>query len=149
MEATIAGFTQDEIKAMTDVKNDENAELMAECAQDIQDLLAGKSIPPNQMANTAYLQKMKNYMKDNSGYLMKHPDIAQGMFDYMNELSPIVSRNMVEALDKQLGKEGLTSMAGQAMGMPQSQAAAPGMEQPVGPDNTAVDQQVLANYGRK
>jgi len=148
MEATIAGFTQDEIKAMTDTKNDENADLMSECAGDIQDLLAGEDILPNQMANTAYLQKMKDYMKDNSDYMIKHPDTAARIFAYMNALTPIIAANMAENLDQTLGKEGLISMQGQAAGIPQGQAMVPGSPVQEAGSTTAVDQMTLANYGK-
>lgn len=148
MEASIAGFTTDEIKAMTDTKNDENADLMSECAGDIQDLLAGEDVLPNQMANTAYLQKFKDYMKDNSDYMMKHPDTAARMFAYMNELTPIIAANMAEMLDQTLGKEGLISMAGQAAGIPPGQAMVPGSPAAEANGTTAVDQMTLANYGK-
>lgn len=148
MEASIAGFTQDEIKAMTDTKNDENADLMSECAGDIQDLLAGEDIQPNQMANTAYLQKFKDYMKDNSEYMLRHPDTASRMFAYMNQLTPIIAANMAENLDQTLGKEGLISMPGQAAGIPQGQAMVPGSPVQEAGSTTAVDQMTLANYGK-
>lgn len=146
MEATIAGFSQDEIKAMTDVKNDENAELMSECAADIQRMLDGEVIEPNELANTAYLQKMRDYMKDNKEYFLKKPEIANNIFEYMVQLQPIITRNMVEALDTQLAKEGLMSSVAQANGEG-GQAIVPGAEVPGG-DTTAVDQMTLANYGK-
>jgi len=144
MEASIAGFTTEEIKAMTDTKNDENAELMAECASDIQRMLGGEVIEPNELANTAYLQKMRDYMKDNSGYLMKHPDVANLMFAYMESLNPIIIRNMMEKLDDQLAKEGLMSSVAQANGEG-GQAIVPGGE---ASDTKAVDQMTIANYGK-
>ena len=145
MEAAIAGFTPDEIKAMTDVKNDGNAELMAECAEDIQRMLDGEVIEPNEMANTAYLQKMRDYMKDNKDYFLKKPQIANTMFTYMESLQPIIMRNMVEQLDEQLIKEGLMSTVGQAQGLG-GQAIVPGVEG--AGETTAVDQMTLANYGK-
>lgn len=148
MEATIAGFNVEEIKAMTDTKNDENAELMSECARDIEDIMAGEDVLPNQMANSAYLQKIKDYMKDNSDWMLKHPDVAERMFAYMESLSPIIAANMLEQLDKQLGEEGLISTAGQAMGMEQGQALVPGSPAATAGSTTAVDQMALANYGK-
>jgi succinate dehydrogenase flavin-adding protein (antitoxin of CptAB toxin-antitoxin module) len=146
MEAAIAGFSQDEIKAMTDIKDDENAELMSECADDIEELMEGKRVLPNEMANTAYLQKFRDYMKDNAEYFLKHPDIAQVMFAYMDALEPIVMRNMQESLDKQMMKEGLISTAGQANGLQPGQAIIP--ESPTAPagDTKAVDQMTIASY---
>jgi len=148
MEASIAGFSQDEIKAMTDTKNDENAELMSECAGDIQDLLAGEDVLPNQMANTAYLQKFKDYMKDNSDYMIKHPDTAARMFEYMNALTPIIAANMAEMLDQTLGKEGLISMPGQASGIQPGQAMVPGSPVADAGETKAVDQMTIAAYSK-
>lgn len=146
MEAEIAGFSHDDIKAMTDTKNDENADLMSECAQDIQDLLNGETVIPNELANTAYLQKMRDYMKDQQVYMLKHPDIAKKIFAYMDAIQPIIDRNMQEELDKTLGKEGLISTAGVANGMQPGQAIIPGATPG---DTKAVDQMTLANYGKK
>lgn len=147
MEANIAGFTTDEIKAMTDVKNDGSAELMAECAMDIQRMINGEDVELNEMANTAYLQKMRDYMKDNKSYFMKHPETANKMFDYMTALEPVIMRNMIEQLDTQLAKEGLMSSVAQANGMG-GQALVPGVEG-AGGDTKAVDQMTIANYGKK
>lgn len=149
MEAAIVGFSPDETKAMTDTKDDENAELMSECAEDIEDLLEGEPVLPNQLANTAYLQKMKDYLKDNSEYMVKHPDVANRFFAYMVAIQPIVNANMAEALDKQLGAEGMISTPGVASGIPQGQAAVPGAPETGGGDTKAVDQMALANYGKK
>lgn len=144
MEATIAGFNPDEIKAMTDTQNDGNAELMAECAQDIQRMMNGEEIEPNELANTAYLQKMRNYMRDNKEYFMKRPEIAQRIFTYMDSLAPIITRNMVEQLDGQLAKEGLMSTAANSLGYG-GQAVVPGAE---APDTKAVDQMTIASYAK-
>lgn len=144
MEATIAGFSPEEIKAMTDVKNDGTAELMSECAQDIQEMLSGNVIPPNEMANTAYMQKIKDYMRDHSEWFVQHEDIQMIFFSYMEKLIPIVMRNMQEKLDTTLMGEGLMSTAAQAMGEG-GQAIVPGVE---GNDTKAVDQMTLANYGK-
>lgn len=147
MEASIAGFTPDEIKSMTDTKNDGNAELMSECAEDIERLLNGEEFLPNELANSAYLQKMRDYMKDNSEYLLKHPEVANHMFNYMIALQPIIMKNMVEALDTQLAKEGLMSTTAQAAGLG-GQAIVPGAPATEGGSTTAVDQMALANYGK-
>ncbi len=121
---------------------------MSECAEDIEDLLMGEFVLPNQMANTAYLQKFKDYMKDNQEYMLKNPDTAKKMFAYMDAIQPIVLRNMSEQLDKQLGQEGLISTAGQANGIPPGQAVVPGSPAVATGDTKAVDQMKMANYGK-
>lgn len=151
MEATIAGFNHDEIKYMLDTKNDGTTELMAECAEDIQDMLAGKIIPANDMANTAYLQKLKDFMRDESEFMVEHPEIAKIFDDYWTKIQPIVTANMVADANKQLAKEGLPTTGGSAMGMV-GQAIPPvtdGTPTDTGaPASNAQIQSSLQNYGR-
>lgn len=42
------------------------AELLSECARDIQNIISGKKVQPNEYANTAYAQKLLDFMRDNS-----------------------------------------------------------------------------------
>lgn len=150
MEATIAGFSYDEIKYMLDTKSDSSSKLMAECAEDMQYMLDGKIIPVNDLANTAYMQKIKDYMRDEKEYFMAHPDIAAIFFNYMERLQPVVIANMTASMDKQLIAEGLPSSAGQAMGLSgkaQLPEAAPTNGGSPAPSN-AVSQMSLANYGK-
>lgn len=148
MEAAIVGFDTDDIKYMLDVKNEGNAELMSECAEDIQNMLAGKIIETNDMANTAYMQKIKDYMRDEKEYFMKHPDTAQIFFDYMNRLQPVVIANMMAQMNEQLSKEGLPTLPGQMSGI-QGQAIPmnPGEAANQAPTN-ATQQSTLQNYGK-
>lgn len=144
MEATIAGFTVDEIKTMTDVKTEGNAELMAECAMDIKRLLRGDIVEPNEMANTAYLQKFRNYMRDESDYFKKHPELAMRMWAYFDSLNDVVLRNMMQDVNKQLMQQGLTTIPGLANGMGGGEAPAPEMTPMVGGGQG----QAMLNYGK-
>lgn len=47
---------------MLDTKNGANAEILSEAARDLQSLLDGEDIEPNEMANNAYKQKMVDYL---------------------------------------------------------------------------------------
>lgn len=148
MEAAIAGFNQDEIKYMLDTKNDGTTELMAECAHDIQRMLGGEVIDVNDLANTAYMQKMKDFLRDEKEYIMKRPKIAEIFFDYMERLQPVVIRNMVADANKQLAKEGMPSIQGQEMGITGSGLPVEG--EPVQADvpSLATQQMSLVNYGK-
>ena len=148
MEAAIAGFTQDEIKYMLDPKNEGSSKLMAECASDIQQMLFRKVIPVNDLANTAYMQKIKDYMRDNTDYMVKHPDIGEIFMDYMNRLVPVVMTNMNSNINTQLSQEGLPTLQGQEMGM-----MGPGMgeAEEVGSEEMSSNAQIqstLQNYGK-
>lgn len=150
MEATIAGFSPDEIKYMLDPQNEGNAELMSECADDIQRMLHGEVIPVNDLANTAYMQKVKDYLRDNMEYFLKHEDIAGIFFDYLNRLVPVVTANMTANMNAQLSKEGIPTLPGQAAGIA-GQAPMMGGEGSVSPDaapSNAQVQSTLQNYGK-
>ncbi len=156
MEANIAGFSPDEIKYMLDTKTEGEVELMSEAAQDIEDMLAGKEIEPNDLANTAYLQKIKDYMRENKEYMIKHPETADLIFNYIVRLQPIVIYNMSSEMNKQLQQQGYPSAGGQAAGMnfspnenPNGQAASQtdGSSANQGTSNAQI-QSVLQNYGK-
>ncbi len=151
MEATIVGFNHDEVKYMLDVENEGNAILMSECAEDIQDMLGGKIIPVNDMANTAYMQKFKDYMRDEQEYFMKHPTILMIFADYFERLQPVVMNNMIADVNEKLAKEGIPTVPGQAMGM-EGQALENGVEPETegstAPASLASQQSTLQNYGK-
>lgn len=125
MEAMIAGFNIDEVKRMLDTKNDSNAEILSEAARDIQYLLDGEDIEPNQVANIAYKQKIVEYIRDQAENLK--PDQIARIFAYLDnpELEEIIMRNMQVSIDTQLASEGLPSQAGLGAGM-EGQAQMPG-----------------------
>ena len=99
MEAVIAGFDTDEVKRMQE-KDYGNAELMAECARDIQNIIGGKKVEPNEAANTAYAQKLLDFMRNNRENLK---DEQYGnLVMYMEEIQPIIMRNMARGLNQEL-----------------------------------------------
>jgi len=148
MEASIAGFTQDEIKYMLDPKNEGNAELMSECADDIQRMLNKEVIEVNDLANTAYLQKVKDYMRDNMEYFLKNKEVAEIFFDYMDRLVPVVTANMTAELNTQLSKEGIPTLPGQAAGMTGQAPMMGGEEEVDSAPSNATQQSTLQNYGK-
>lgn len=114
MEATIAGFTQEEVNTMMD-KNYGNSELMSEAARDIQDILDGKTVKPNIAANVSYAQKIQDWMVDNAENIT--PEQFMTMDAYVESLMPIVMKNMNNSIDEQLAAEGLPSQPGIANGL--------------------------------
>ena len=93
MEATIAGFKKEDIDRLLDVENAASAELMAEAAQEIEDLIALKEVEPNWQANTKYVQKFVDYMQDNKNDLSDEQWIA--LENYVLAVQPIVIKNTV------------------------------------------------------
>ena len=91
IQASIAGFTKDEITELLDTSFYGNSELMGECERDIESLLDGEEIKPNQAANNAYKQKMVDYLNDHE------EDISFEQFQkitiYIDSLNDIIMRN--------------------------------------------------------
>ena len=108
-EAQIAGFTPDEIKALLDKDTYGESELMAECARDIQDILKNKKVKPNTEANTAYKQKIVDFLRDNEDDITEKQ--AKRLFEYLDTLDPIVMRNMSKWVDEERAKMWLMSQA--------------------------------------
>lgn len=98
--ASIAGFTMDEIKEMLDVESWGNADLMSEASRDIEELLEGNDVKPNQSANIAYKQKMVDWLRDHQ------EDITMTQFskiaNYIDSLDSIIMRNTVRAMNNQI-----------------------------------------------
>lgn len=92
IQATIAGFDEDTIRQLQDTSEFGDAGLMSEAERDIEELLEGKKISPNQAANTAYKQRFVDYMLENE----EHIDDVQFMnlTMYIRALDPIIMRNM-------------------------------------------------------
>ena len=88
----ISGFTPDEIRALLDTEATGTAEIISEAERDIEDILNGKIINPNPIANTAYAAHFKDYMQD---HMEDMTDDQWLMFvDYVQRLEPIIIRNM-------------------------------------------------------
>jgi len=113
MEATIAGFNADEVKSLLD-KDYGNMELMSECARDMQQIIAGKTVKPNQAANTAYAQKLLDFIRDNEENL--NDEAIGSLMIYFEEIQPIIMRNMTRNINEILASEGQMSLNGQSLG---------------------------------
>lgn len=91
MQASISGFTEDEIEQLLDTTTYGNAELMSECDRDLESLLEDEEIQPNELANNAYKQRMVDYLRDHK------EDIDMQQFEriaaYIDMLDPIIMRN--------------------------------------------------------
>jgi hypothetical protein len=103
--ATIAGFDPNKIRELLDTSEFGNAELMSEAERDIEMLLNGKIIEPNDNANPAYLQRIVNYMKDHK------EDMNEDQFllfmDYITRAEPIVVRNIGTSISNAEAQQGM------------------------------------------
>lgn len=105
IQATIAGFDEDTIRQLQDSGDFGDAKIMSEAERDIERLLDGDNVQPNQRANTAYKQKFVNYMRDHQ------EDISMDQFttlaNYVLKLDDIIIRNMVQNANALLFKKEL------------------------------------------
>lgn len=99
MMAKISGFTEDEIRELQDVNYFGNEELMSEADRDIEAILNGENIEPNEMANNAYKQKMVNYMRDHKEDITDKQFVA--ISEYIDSLSDIIIRNEARAFENE------------------------------------------------
>lgn len=111
IQASIAGYTDEEIRQLTDVQEFGDAELLAEAERDIELIIDGKVIQPNQHANVAYKQRFVDYMSDNQENL--DDETFNILVQYTAQLQPIIEKNVGRQLvDEQV------KMAQQGTGAP-------------------------------
>lgn len=93
ISSNIVGFTDDETRQLMDTSEFGDAEMMSEAERDIEAILDGKNIQPNQIATAAYLQRFIDYARDNQENITQEQFLA--LTGYMASLEPIIMRNMV------------------------------------------------------
>lgn len=117
MEAEIMGFSPSDIRRLTDPETTYRTEIISEAARDIELVISGKKILPNEIADIAYLQYLADYMRD------KQENISMKQFmdlsDYFNSVKPIAVRNMVYSVQDELAKQGKQS--GQLSELPEEE----------------------------
>ena len=117
LEAEIAGFSPDEIKRMADLEDSSSTEIVGEAYRDIEDIISGKEIEANMMADRFYSKTVYDYMRDKKENLSDKQFFALGK--YFEEIQPVVMRNMVFELQSKMAKEGILAQAG---GVPDAEA---------------------------
>ena len=102
LSATIAGFDDDTIRQLQDTSEFGTAAIMAEAERDIEGLLDGEDVKPNQGANTAYKQRFVDYMQNNQDKITM--DQFNRLTAYIALIDPIIVRNMVRQANELLMK---------------------------------------------
>lgn len=92
LQASIVGFDEDTIRQLQDTSNFGDADLMSEAERDIERILDGEIVKPNQIANTAYKQRFVDYMQDNQENISFEQFTM--LANYVLLLDPIIARNM-------------------------------------------------------
>lgn len=95
MQASIAGFNDEEIRQLLDTSEFGDEELMSDADRDIEAILDGQNIEVNQEATPAYKQRFVDYMTKNLG-----AGLAQDEFEalslYVAKLQPVIIRNVIK-----------------------------------------------------
>lgn len=142
LQASIAGFEEDTIKQLLDTSDYGSAELMSEAERDIEALLDGEKIAPNQAANTAYKQRFVDYMKDNMEDIT--PDQFELLANYVLSLDEIIMQNTVRQANDILFKQQMEMITQGQQGMEQSQGA-PGQQSPMVMDENKTEDIINTN----
>lgn len=100
-DAILAGFDPQDVKRLLE-QEEVNADLMSQAAEDIQKLLEGEKVDANLKANTQYAQKILDFMMNNE----MRPDQDARFIAYLDELKPIIIRNMVMKAQTEMALKG-------------------------------------------
>ena len=100
-QAEIAGFNDEEIRQLLDTSEFGDEEIMADADRDIELILDGQMIPPNQEATTAYKQRFIDYMTKNQETELTDEEFM-ALAKYVAKLQPIIIRNTVKAANQTL-----------------------------------------------
>lgn len=123
--AKVAGLEAEEVRALLEIDLYGNAEILSEAERDIEELIDGKVIKPNRMANAAYKQRFVDYMNDNQEHL--DTETFNRMVLYVTSLDEIIVQNTIEAARMKAQQE----LSTQAMPGKSPQLRMPGPAQPV------------------
>lgn len=111
MQASILGFSEDEIRQLMDTSEFGNAEIMSEADRDIELILDGQDVKPNQAATSAYKQRFVDYMMNNQESMTDQE--FKRFTAYVVAIQPIIVRNTLRMANEQLLRqqmEGISKM---------------------------------------
>lgn len=123
--AKVAGMEPERIRQLQELDMYGTAEVMSEAERDIEDILDGKDVKPNRVANAAYKQRFVDYMMDNEENM--DAEQRQRMVRYVRGLDEIIMSNTIRQAREQAQRE----MANQQSGAKPPQMRMPGPAQPL------------------
>lgn len=125
---TVAGASPEKVRQLLELDLYGDAEVMSEAERDIEDLLDGKMVRPNRMANTAYKQRFVNYMDDHEEDMDSEQMFR--MIQYVRSLDEVIVANTIREAREQAQREMNAQMTQQG-GQKPPQLRAPGPAQPL------------------
>lgn len=102
ISANIAGFNEEMIRELLDTADFGDVQLMSEADRDIEDILDGKFVKPNQGATTAYKQRFVDFMMNNADDM--DTEQKQRFIEYVDSIEPIIMQNMVRLMNDKMMK---------------------------------------------
>lgn len=124
---TVGGFDEHEIKQAMDLQTYGSKKQIAHASKAIQEMLNGKMPKPYFAAEAVFLQYIQDFVAENQNKVMKrkvHPQAGVETFliavfgDYMNQMAPIVAKNMQRKMGQQIAQQQMG-----AQGQPAGQGA--------------------------
>lgn len=113
-EASINGFSEEEIRQLMDTQNFGDADLMSEAERDIEMIMEGKKIEVNRKASIAYKQRFLDYVLDNGESI---DDVQfNALNDYIAQLQPVIDQNLISSLADEQVKQAMSPMGSPPMG---------------------------------
>ena len=125
--AAIAGFDAEAIRQLQDMSDFGTESLMSKAERDIERILDGENILPNQAATTAYMQRIVDYMTNNQESL-KIEDFRR-LAVYADSLKEVIARNMMRQANEMLFKQ---QMEQASQPLPPVEAPVPVQPSPMG-----------------
>jgi hypothetical protein len=126
--AKVAGASPDDIRQLLELDLYGNAEVMSEAERDIEDILDGKVLQPNRLANTAYKKRFVDYMDDHEEDMDREQTFR--MIQYVRSLDEVIMSNTIREAREQAQRE-MNAQVTQQGGQKPPQLRAPGPAQPL------------------
>ena len=125
---TVNDVSPEDIRQLLDVDEYGNAEVLSEAERDIEEIIDGKVIKPNRMANAAYKQRFVDFMMDHEEDMDE--ETTSRMIQYVRSLDEVIMGNTIRAAREQAQREMTAQMSATGGGKP-TQMRAPGPAQPM------------------
>lgn len=125
----VAGASPEQIRQLLDLDLYGTSEIMSEAERDIEDILEGKMVKPNRMANAAYKQRFVNFMMDNEED-MDQEQLGR-MIQYVRSLDEIIVSNTIREANEKAQQQVMAQSGATGAGANPPQLRAPGPAQPL------------------
>lgn len=106
IQALAVGLSEEQVRQLMDNSEFGDEELMADAERDIELILDGQNIPPNQEATTAYKQRFVDYMLKNQETGLTEDEFNR-LTAYVALLQPIIMRNTVRMANETIAKKAM------------------------------------------